>query len=169
MQLLPHTEMSDLEQQQPQTTPLSKEKNSSTVRRDNSSLVALSVTFTVFVALPYEMYVLGFPMLTDFAFTIFVAGLLADIFTTKTGFNRGYGDYNIFYNAGKKKRVRNNSFLAGTFVFGVIRAVLMFYFLDNTLILMIIATMSLIGPMWNSIILSAPDQSLRPPEQPQPL
>ena len=139
---------------------------STRTRRDNSSLVALSVTFTVFVALPYEMYVLGFPVLTDFAFTIFVAGLLADIFTTKTGFNRGYGDYNVFYNASRKKRVRNNTFLAGTFVFGVIRALLMFYFLNDTFILMIIATMSLIGPMWNSIILSAPDKSPRFVQQP---
>lgn len=136
-------------------------------KKDNSSLVSLSVTFIVFVALPYELYILGLPILTIFAATIFVVGLLADIFTTKTGFNRGYSDYNVFYNAAKKKKVRNNSFLVGTFVFGIIRAVIMFYFWQDTLILMIVATMSLIGPLWNSIILASSNNNELKTEAPQ--
>lgn len=126
---------------------------------NNSSLVSLSVTFVVFVALPYELYVSGMSLIGIFAITIFVAGLLSDVFTTKIGFNRGYGDYNVFYNAAERKKVGKSKFLAGALIFGLIRALIMFYFWQDPIILLITATMSLIGPLWNSIILSSADRT----------
>jgi Mn2+/Fe2+ NRAMP family transporter len=166
--------LSQLEQQEEQqklqaqridgVAPKHKARNN----KDNSSLVSLTVAFVVFVALPYEMYILGAPILSIFAVVIFTAGLLADIFTTKAGFNRGYGDYNVFYNMAKKKKVRNNSFLVASFIFGAIRAFIMFYYWNDTLILMIVASMSLIGPLWNSIILAYPEANNDVKDSPVP-
>ena len=125
-------------------------------KKDNTSLVSLALTFVVFIAFPYELFVLGLSLVNIFALTVFAAGLLTDIFTTKAGFNRGYDDYNPFYTATKNK-VRNNTFLIGIGIFGAIRAYLIYYFWEDSLILIIVAMMSLIGPLWNSVMLSAPD------------
>ncbi|MHB8567176.1 MAG: hypothetical protein ACYC7D_11660 [Nitrososphaerales archaeon] len=135
--------------------------------RDNTSLASLAISFIVFVAVPYELYVMGLPLLTDFAITVFVAGFVADIFTTRIGFRRGYGDYNILYNvAQKSSRSKNNAFLGSVIIFGAIRALIAIYFWNEPIVLIIIATTSLIGPLWNSIILSAPDRKdLNIPQQ----
>jgi hypothetical protein len=132
-------------------------KETSGGHTDKTSIVSFLLTFVVFVALPYELYVMGISILNDFALTVFAAGLLTDVFTTKAGLNRGYGDYNVFYNATKKK-VKTNSFLIGITIFGAIRAYLMFYFWHDTLILLLVAMISLIGPLWNSVVLSVPDE-----------
>ena len=124
--------------------------------RDNTSIVSLTLTFVVFVALPYELYVMGFSLINDFALTVLAAGVLTDIFTTKAGFNRGFGDYNIIYNATKKK-VKNDSFLVGVAVFAAIRGFLIYYFWHNEFILLLVAVISLVGPLWNSVMLSIPD------------
>jgi len=146
--------------QSTQETVVTSNHSKTEPERDRSSLVSLALTFVVFVALPYELYVLGFSLVNDFALTVFAAGLLTDIFTTKAGFNRGYGDYNVFYNA-TKKRIRNNSFLIGVAIFGAVRAYLIYFFWQDTFILLLVAMISLIGPLWNSVVLSVPDN--RPP------
>ena len=134
-------------------------RNSQHNKKDNSSLVSLALVFIVFVVFPYELYVLGLSLVDIFALTVFGAGLLTDIFTTKAGFNRGYDDYNVFYSATKNK-VRNNTFLIGIGIFGAIRAFLIYYFWGNAFILILVALMSLIGPLWNSVILSVPDDGI---------
>lgn len=146
----------ELKQQRNATVETDATRSLETKGKDNSSYVSLALTFVVFVALPYELYVLGISLWNDFALTVFAAGLLTDVFTTKAGFNRGYADYNVFYNAAKRK-VRNNSFLVGVAIFGAVRGFLMFYFWHDTFILMLVAMISLIGPLWNSVILSVPD------------
>lgn len=127
--------------------------------RDNSSLAGLAISFVVFVAVPYELYVLGVPWLTDFAITIFVAGFLADIFTTKIGFRRGYDDYNMLFSSAKKRgKSTHSAFVSSIIVFGLVRGIIIAYFWNDPIVLMIVATSALIGPLWNSIILSSPDK-----------
>src|SRR5579875_1815690 len=127
--------------------------------RDNTALAGLTISFVVFVAVPYELYIMGLPLISDFAITVFVAGFLADIFTTKIGFRRGYDDYNILYNVARRKRKsESHAFLTSAIVFGAIRAAIAIYFWDVPLVLVIVATTSLIGPLWNSIMLSTSDR-----------
>jgi hypothetical protein len=126
---------------------------------DNSSFVGLAVSFVVFVAVPYELYILGVPWITDFAITIFLAGFLADIFTTKIGFRRGYDDYNMLFSSAKKKgKSTKSAFVSSIIIFGIIRGAIIVYFWNDPIVLMIVATTALIGPLWNSIILSSPEK-----------
>jgi hypothetical protein len=129
-----------------------------TEKRDKSSTVSFGVVFSVFVVVPYVLYVLGSSIIEIFAVVIFCSGLLADVLTTKAGFNRGYDDYNVFYNLSKNKsRIKQNSFLIGSFFFGFVRLWIMYYFWSNTTILLLVASLSLVGPLWNSVILAYPD------------
>lgn len=146
-------------------TPLSvlmselEQDSSKSGGHDNSSLVGLAISFVVFVAVPYELYALGVPWLTDFAITIFVAGFLADIFTTKIGFRRGYDDYNMLFSSARRKgKSTESAFVSSIIVFGLVRGIIIAYFWNDPVILMIVATTALIGPLWNSIILSSPDK-----------
>jgi hypothetical protein len=127
--------------------------------KDRSVIAGLLTILSLFVALPLVMYLLKVPAISIFAVTIFGAGLLADIFTTKAGFNRGFSEYNIFYNLLNKgrRRVKNNSFLIGGFFFGLIRLGLIYYFWSEPVVLLLLASLSLLGPVWNSIMLAYPE------------
>jgi hypothetical protein len=127
--------------------------------KDRSLATSMSVIFSIFVALPLLLYYFRAPVISIFAVMIFSAGLVVDIFTTKAGFNRGFGDYNVFYNIVKKKRkgMRNNSFLVGAFIFGVIRIGLIYLFWNEGIILLLVASLSLLAPLWNSIMLAYPE------------
>jgi Mn2+/Fe2+ NRAMP family transporter len=132
--------------------------------RDLSLPVGFAIVASVFVVLPFTMYILGAPMLPIFAVMIFAAGLTADVFSTKAGLNRGFSDYNLFYNLvnkGGKSRMRNNSFLIAASLFGLIRAGIMYFFWNDAFISLLIASLSLLGPLWNSIMLSFPNNMKR--------
>lgn len=91
---------------------------------------------------------------------IFSAGLMADVFTTKAGFNRGYSDYNLLYNLANRrcKKLGNNSFLLlGGFGFGALRVGIMYLFWADPLILLLVASLTLLGPLWNSVMLAYPE------------
>ncbi len=154
-------QLEEQQQQEPQLTQRTSALETSYLseEQDSSVIAALLTILSLFVALPMLMYLLKVPAISIFAVTIFGAGLLADIFTTKAGFNRGFSEYNIFYNLLNKgrKRVKNNSFLIGGFFFGLIRLGLIYYFWSEPEVLLLLASLSLLGPVWNSIMLAYPD------------
>jgi hypothetical protein len=126
-------------------------------------LGSLAVISFVFLFIPYSLYLLGVSLFDDLALTILSAGILIDIFTTKIGFNRGFGECNIFYNAAKKKG-KNNAFLIGVLVSCTIRASFVMLFWQDAFILLLVAMVSLVAPLWNSILLSRRDQVSETPK-----
>ncbi|MGI0090175.1 MAG: hypothetical protein ACREBS_00555 [Nitrososphaerales archaeon] len=125
---------------------------------------SLGIVSVVFLGLPYSLYIMGVSLLNDFALTMLAAGVLIDVFTTKIGFNRGYGECNIFYNLARK-RSKNNAFLFGILISGMVKGTFIFLFWQNTFILMLVALVSLIAPLWNSLILSKREESKIPREK----